>query len=107
METIYTVENIYIDMIKIDKINGNEDIITQVRLKLKEEAQFGEEKQLPISFGWCDDTCKILFNFLNAFSDSDTELIIGERILRFEEDGTTKFKVLSTGKILNDVFNEE
>lgn len=102
METIYTVENIYIDVKK-----EKEDFIIEVRLKLKEKVQFGEDTQLAIAFGWSEDTYKTLFNFLNAFPYSDTELIIGERVLRFEEDGATKFKVLSTGKILNDVFNEE
>lgn len=102
METIYTIENIYIDIRKLE-----EDFIIEVRLKLKEKVQFGENRQLPIAFGWCDDTYKTLFNFLNAFPYSDTELIIGERVLRFEENGITKFKVLSTGKILNNVLNEK
>lgn len=102
METIYTIENVYIDIRKIE-----EDFITEVRLKLKEKVQFGEDTQLSVAFGWCDNTYKTLFNFLNAFPYPDTELIIGERILRFEEDGVRKFKVLSTGIILNDVLKEE
>ena len=102
METIYTIENIYINMRKVE-----EDFVTEVRLKLKEKAQFGEDTRLSFCFCWRNDTYKTLFNFLNAFPDSDTELIIGERVLRFEEDGKTKFKVLSTGKILSDVLDEE
>ena len=102
METIYTIENVYIDIRKVE-----EDFITEVRLKLKEKVQFGEDTQLTFGFCCWDNTYKTLFNFLNAFPYSDTELIIGERVLRFEEDGVRKFKVLSTGKILNDVLKEE
>lgn len=103
MEIIYTVENVYINMREEEG-----DIITEVRLKLKKEVQFGEETQFTFGFCcWRDDAYKILFNFLNAFPSPDTELIIGEKVLRFEEDGIRKFKVLSTGKILNDVLKEE